>query len=261
MKKESIKTSFQAVRVSELRLDKYQRALNMPKVKEFAAKFDATQLGTVTVSKRNGQLYIVDGQHRVVLAKMVKLTDLMAIVYEGLTYEEEAELFNKLNGANGEKTRLKKSDIFNANVEAKDDKALEIKNITEGLGFRISQASGANCLVAINAIYKIYNKYGATHLYNTLKLIKDTWFGETDSLNNLMLTGVSEFVKIYSEEIDYSERTFINQLSKVTARKVIADSKDDKSTNKIAVRTMNALLLYYNKGLRTKKLENKHFVM
>lgn len=257
----NIKTSYEVVRVNELRLDNYQRVLNMAKVKEFATKFDITQLGTITVSKRNGNLYIVDGQHRVVLAKMVKVTELMAVVYEGMTYEEEAELFNKLNGAHGEKTNLRKSDIFNASIEAKDPKALDIKFIVEKLGFRISSTSGTNCLAAINAIEKIYNKYGNIHLYNTLKLIKDTWYGESNSLSSLMLTGVSEFIKIYSGQNNFNESTFINQLSKVTAKKVIADSKDDKTTNKVAVRTMNTLFMHYNKSLRTKKLENKHFIM
>lgn len=266
MENNSIKTSYQVIKVNELRLGTYQRNINMKKIKTMAKEFDEKLLGTITVSKRtikvNGkgivQYFIVDGQHRVVLAKTVGIKELMALVYEGLTFEEEAKLFVEINRSPIKPTQI---DIFNAMVEAKDPKALDIKFIVEKLGFRIFSTSGTNCLAAINAIEKIYNKYGNIHLYNTLKLIKDTWYGESNSLSSLMLTGVSEFIKIYSGQNNFNESTFINQLSKVTAKKVIADSKDDKTTNKVAVRTMNTLFMHYNKSLRTKKLENKHFIM
>jgi len=259
VEKSSIKTNYQVVMVNELSLGKYQRTVKIQKVKAMAKEFDKTLLGTITISKRDGQLFVIDGQHRVVLARIKGLKELMALVYEGLTYEEEAEYFNKLNGANGEKLRLSKTEIFNASIEAKEDKSIEIKNIIEEFGFRISPASGINSVAAISTVEKIHKKHGGQHLRNTLRLLKETWNGETYSLNNLMISGVSEFLKIYSSEIDFNKKTFVSQLSKVDAKLIIRESKSDTSTDNSAVRTMNTLLKYYNKSLRSKRLENKHF--
>jgi len=259
MENASVKTNYQLVNVNELSLGKYQRTVKIQKVKSMAKSFDKTLLGTITVSKREGQLFVIDGQHRVVLARIKRLKELMALVYEGLSYEEEAEYFNKLNGANGEKLRLSKAEIFNASIESKENTSLEIKNIVEEFGFKISPASGTNSIAAINTVEKIHKKYGVHHLHNTLRLLKGTWNGETYSLNNLMINGVSEFLIIYSSEIDFNLKTFTSQLSKVDPKIIVRESKSDTSTDNTAVRMMNTLLKYYNKNLRNKRLENKHF--
>jgi len=257
--KNTVQTNYQVVMINELCLGDYQRSVKTQKIKEMNEKFDANLLGTITVSRRDGLLYVIDGQHRVALARIKGLKALMALVYEGLTYEEEAEYFNKLNGANGEKTRLTTGDIFHANVEAKDEGAVEIKNMIEKVGFKIAKANGKNIITAVGEVQKIYNKFGGQHLFESLALIKETWNGETYSLNNLMLRGVSEFLKIYSKELDFSTQTFVKQLSKIKPIKLVREMKADTTTDKSAVKAMNTLLFYYNKSLRTKKLENKHF--
>lgn len=261
MKELTVKTNYQVVSVDELRIGKYQRSVKMQKVKLMAKDFDKNLLGTITVSSRDGRLYVIDGQHRVVLARIKGLKDLMALVYEGLTYEEEAEYFNKLNGANGEQTRLVRADIFNANVEAKEETSVKIKEIIEGLGLKISKASADNTIVALNSVLKVYKKHGDNHFKNTLNLIKNTWSGESISFNNLLITGTAEFLNIYGSDINFSEDIFEKQLSKITPVKILREAKSDMTTNSNNVRVMNALLKYYNSGLRAKKLTNKHFNM
>jgi hypothetical protein len=258
MEKISVNTSYQFLLVKDLRLGNYQRKLDMPKVKKMADEFDETLLGTISVSKRNGQYFVIDGQHRVILAKTKGLRGLMALIYEGFSYEEEAILFNRLNNANGEQKRLRKTDIFRASVEAKDVVAIDIKNIVESVGFRISETSAANTIAAVNTIIKIYKRYGGQGLHDVLKLSKDTWNGEKYSLNNMVLEGMAEFLNIYSSEPNFSIDSFINQLSKVDSIKVLREAKGDNTTNYSNIKMMNTLIKYYNLRLR-KKLQNKHY--
>jgi hypothetical protein len=249
-------TSIQLLKVGDLRLGKYQRALNATWVKEKSKVFDRNLMGTILVSFRNGQYYVIDGQHRTILAKRNGINEVMALVYNGLSYEEEAKLFVLTNT---QKTRVTKIDRFNGEVEAKDTDVVEMKNIIENNGFRTSKTSGKNAVSAIGEVQKIYKKYGSYHLQQTLALIRQTWNGETYSLNNIMLGGVSEFLKIYGDDPDFSIKTFAAQLSRVDPIKVVRESQSDTTTDKVYVKTMNALLKYYNKGLRAKKLENRHF--
>ncbi|MDF2881550.1 MAG: hypothetical protein K0R54_2107 [Clostridiaceae bacterium] len=260
MKKTSIKTSYQFLLVKDLRLAKYQRPLEMSRVKKYASEFDKTLLTPIVVSKRNGFNYVVDGQHRTVLAKTMGLDGLMALVYEGLTYEEEADYFKKLNNANGEQKKVSKIDMFNASVEAKDIRALDIKAIIEDLGFRMAKTSGNNTITAMNTLEKMYDKYGAQGLKDTLILSKNTWNGETYSLNNQVISGLASFLNIYSGQPNFSAKTFIKQLSSVPSQRVHSEAKGDITTRNFNVKIMNTLLKYYNLKLR-KRLENKHYSM
>lgn len=256
MKSNSAKTSYQLINVRDLMLGDYQRSIRTSWIKDKAQNFEAGLLGTITVSQRNGQYYIVDGQHRTILARKNGMNELMALVYEGLKYEEEAELFYKLNTAINRATPL---DAFNAKVEARDKDAVEIKNIVESVGFVVRGGSIKNYVSAIGEVQRIHKKYGAFHLSQLLSAIKQAWDGEPYSLNNYMLRGLSEFIKIYENEDDFSIKTLVNQLSKVDPKRAVAEAKADLTTDKRTVKMMNTLFKYYNKSLRTKRLENKHF--
>jgi hypothetical protein len=260
MKKTSIKTSYHFLSTKDLRLGNYQRKVDMAKVKKMADEFDETLIGTITVSKRDGFYFVIDGQHRVMLAKTKNLDGLMALVYEGLAYEEEAKYFNRLNNANGEQKRLRKTDIFKASVEAKDTMAVDIKNIVESLGFRISEVNGDNIITAVKTVEKIYKKYGAQGLKDTLKLSKDTWNGEKYSLNNMILEGMAEFLNIYTGQPNFSTSMFINQLSKNDPVKLLREAKGDNTTSNSNIKVMNTFFRYYNIKLR-KRLVNKHYLM
>lgn len=257
MKNNSVEQGYQLVNVRDLMLGDYQKPLNTAWIKENAQKFDINRLGTILVSYRDGQYYIVDGQHRTMLAKRNGVSQLMAFVHVKLTYEEEAELFIATNTV---RTRPTPLDVFNAKVEAKDKDAVEIKNIVESVGFIIKNGSAKNYISAITEVQKIYKKYGAFHLSQLLSITKETWNGEIYSLNNFMLRGLSEFIKIYEDNDNFDLKTFTNQLSKVDPKRAVAEAKADLTTDKTAVKMMNTLFKYYNKGLRNRKLENKHFV-
>lgn len=79
-----------------------QRELNESRVEHIAAAMDLEQIGTPTVNERDGHFYVIDGQHRVEALRRWLGDDcegqqIQCWSYVGLTEEEEAEKFLKLN--------------------------------------------------------------------------------------------------------------------------------------------------------------------
>lgn len=94
------KITSETVSVFELKkADGAQRDLNQARVKKMAEGFEYFAMGTVTASRRiDGDLYLVDGQHRVAALKMV-LESLRSRASAAETAAEEAELNNDSEAA------------------------------------------------------------------------------------------------------------------------------------------------------------------
>lgn len=245
----------QLISIDSLKLDGYQRNIKPSKIKKMTKEFDEELLGAITVSYRDGVYYVVDGQHRVMLCNIMRVKTIYAIIHTGLTKEEEAELFIKLNQ---NQTKVTKAEVFDAKVVAKDKMALLIKSIVKQNGFKMGKATGTNIIAAYGAIENIIKKFGIEHLDRTLRVSRAAWNGEIQSANNYMLKGLSTFISIYDNDPNYSDERLIKQLSKHMASKLLAEMKADLTTNKLEVKAMNTILKYYNSKL-TKTLTNQHF--
>src|SRR5688500_4417291 len=84
----------EVVDLRKIKIDKdYQRDLNISRVYEISAAWDMGAAGTVIVSRRKGgELYLIDGQHRVAAAQQAGETEILSLVYSGLTPAQEADL-------------------------------------------------------------------------------------------------------------------------------------------------------------------------
>lgn len=261
----NIRSGYQFLPINSLKLDEYQRRWELSDtawVKEKSECFDPRLLGTITVSKRDGSYYVIDGQHRVMLCKAVKRDGIMALVYEGLTKEQEASYFKKLNGANGEIKKLKKTQIHNASVVAQEKMAVEIQQTAEKYGFVIESSKRDNHIAAISVVEKIYKKYGLQILDDTFSLLRATWNGEKKSLDAEVIEGVAGFISIYKSDAFYNPRTFAAKLSKIAPVVIIREAFADTSATAKFARVINVLFKYYNRGLSAKnRLENKHYML
>ena len=62
-------------------------------VRKTAAKFDQMAFEAITVSRHtDGSLYVVEGQHRVLLAESLGMATIEAHVHDDLTIEQEATM-------------------------------------------------------------------------------------------------------------------------------------------------------------------------
>ena len=114
----------------------YQRPVEPEDVDRLIAKWDDRLLTPLVVSFRDGKFNVVDGQHRI--AAMRKMADggnvtVPCLIYTGLSYEQEAELYFKLDQSKG---RLRLSHATKALLESGTDaEVLEIKRLVEAAGF------------------------------------------------------------------------------------------------------------------------------
>jgi hypothetical protein len=245
------KITYETVLVKELKIERYNRSINVTAAKKIAAEYDETLMGLIVVDKRDGTYHIIDGQHRVYAANILRIPMVMCQIHEGLTYEEAANLFVKLNR---NRRGLLAFDYFKALYEAKDEKIVKIWSLVESVGFSISRGSGTNKVQAINCITNIYEKNGADHLLKVLKSIKDIWLGNEKSLNKLVISGMSEFIDVYGKGIN--ERLFVEHLRKVEPYKITSIAESDATSCSKKIKAAKAILHYYNYKLN-QKLPNK----
>ena len=114
----------------------YQRPVKPEDVDSLIEKWDDRMLTPVIVSFRDGNFNVVDGQHRIAaMRKMAGDRDVTVecLIYTGMTYEQEAEMYYKLDRAKG---RLRLAHATQALVESGSDAAItDIKQRVEEAGF------------------------------------------------------------------------------------------------------------------------------
>ena len=109
----------------------YQRNLSKAHIKRTSQHFDPYQINPVKVSRRDGVNNVFDGQHTietVATASGSRDTPVWCMIYDDLSYEQEADIF-----ANQQKFNkpLTPYEIFNANLEAGNELQHIIKDTNE----------------------------------------------------------------------------------------------------------------------------------
>lgn len=169
------------VKPNDLLIDRsYQRETVDAKVNSIIRNFNAKAIGVVTLSIReNGDLYIIDGAHRVEAMKRMNMGsfDLNAIVYFNLTVKDEAELFVLLND---NRTKPKRSDLHKAAAASGDVDAIEIENLLRNLNLSIGNKPGDGIVRAIGTVHKVHARIGKNNLEKVLTILSDA-YGQNSS--------------------------------------------------------------------------------
>jgi hypothetical protein len=200
------------VDLDDIYIDAYQRVVEEKWLKVREGKVDLSMLGTLTLSdrERDGKMYsAIDGQHRYELMTRHGMTQWFAVVFTGLTVEEEAELFVRYQKERRNITPIQR---FDAEVVAGKPGALALKQIVEDAGYALGPQEGAGSIKAVVALERIYNEDPA-QLKQVLRLIQKTWDDLPYAQNEQMIKGVWTFVK---KEPELDEARFIDRLSGVT---------------------------------------------
>lgn len=123
------------VRLANLQADEYQRDRKPSIVARIAGNYNAPAVGVLTISKRNGNHYVVDGCHRVEALRALFGDDaeVAVLLYENLTLEQEIRLFLDLNS--GQKPSP--IDRFNARLVLGDAVAQELVEFVRKHGYDI----------------------------------------------------------------------------------------------------------------------------
>jgi hypothetical protein len=194
--------------VKELEIDpKIQREFHSPrKVEDIIKRFNPAALGIVTISRRNRvSNIIIDGWHR--WSAVRALTDnngeMLCNVFEGLSIEEEAQLFLDLNAG----TQPNVMDKFRQRLITGDEVAVAMDKTTKYYGWVIQRASGNGTLQCVQAIERVYRKSAANDdepnvLQEVVMVLNRAWGNDKNAGSAVIIEALAAFLAEYGSKVD-----------------------------------------------------------
>lgn len=209
MKKVEREARLRWVPIADMRVSPLaQRELNRSRVNKIAADFDLEQVGTPTVNERGGHFYVIDGQHRVEALREIGWGDqqIQCWTYAGLTEEEEAEKFLKLNDTLAVNAFAK----FKVGVQAGHLEECDIDRIVRAQGLRVSQDAKDGAISAVGSLRRVYTQAGPGQLARTLRIVRDA-YGDA-GLEAAVISGIGLLCARYDGNLD--EKRAVDLLSR-----------------------------------------------
>lgn len=192
--------------VSALIIDpEYQRDEDPKWIATNALKFDADLFEPLCVSDRgDGEYAVIDGQHRLALAKRVGDEHVPCFVYEGLSREQESNLFRRFQAG---RRALKPFEVFHAAFFEREDWAVDCNTLAEASGFRIGPIGDRDQTFVISGIRALQRVWGmAEHghvLGVTLTTIAAGWQpGVRQRTDASLIEGLGSFIAKHQGQFD-----------------------------------------------------------
>ncbi len=193
--------TIRSVPVAALHIDHaYQRPATK-KMEAIGKSWSDELVGYPVLSQRDdGSYWIIDGQHRIGGARIAGKQNLECDVRTGLSQEEEAKMFDALNG---QRSHVGAIDRYKARLFYHDPAALEVTRIVEAAGGKIATKSArweaANdkelAIRSVATLFRIYDQEGAARLNEILAIIKEAWKSvDYITTNELALSGINIFL-------------------------------------------------------------------
>jgi len=211
------KSQFIKVKPCDTSVDeRYQREFDEPRSAAMAEAFDLSLIGVPVISRReDGRMVRLDGQHRFGAAIIAGLgnTAFMCEVYDGLSIQEEAEMFLRLNSG---RSAVRAYDKFRARLVSGEPVAVAIVVVLTSLALKFQKTSAKNAICAVQALDCVYHR---GNLRETLEVIKDWADGEPASFEKQIIRAVSFFL---SEYPDVSRTELASKLRSYAPSRVMA---------------------------------------
>lgn len=234
----------------------YQRDAKDAEIKKIVSEFDYHLVNPVKVVKRDGYYYAWDGQQTAtaLYTKFGKEYLVPCFVYYDIpTSKEEAKLLVGGNTNGGAGKKLTALEIWKALIWADDETALKIKKILDDNGFRVSTGGGRVSKYTISAIGAIQSSYKVLtekQFLQMLKIVKEAWNGDPDSLCATIIKAVTRFVRTYDGK--FNETNLIRRLSKHAPVEIIRNGRT--SLCKGDAKWAREVLAIYNNGTSSNRL-------
>lgn len=185
-----------SVRASEVHIDSlYQRALDEARAQKIGKNYQPGLFGLPVVSlRKDGRMYIIDGQHRCVGLCLAGRGDqkVDVQVLEDLTLPEEAMLFHILNK---ERRKVQPIDDYRARLVAKVPEIVEINRIARSVGLKVTTANTKHSVSAVCAIEDTHmNRGNLKSTLQTLRTWSDKMNDDVTAYDNRIIRYVSRFL-------------------------------------------------------------------
>ena len=236
----------------------YNRGIKRKQVNKIKSEYHEDMVQPAIVSFRDGKYFIVDGQHRSQAKYELNGNDpntpILCDVRTGMTYEQEADLYYRLNTGS---RKLSFADELTGLIESKDAHALKFQSVIESCGYVIG-GNNVNSLRAISTAWKIFNRNGGDEKLTTiLTLTHSCWPNSKNGAHSTMIDGISLFLDCHGAS--FQTETFVKNLSDADPKSLINDATAyyKNTTNKLFTKPFcmyTMIINQYNYGLRTNKL-------
>jgi len=196
---------FEELFAADLRVDRdVQRAFDNRHAAKLEADWDNRFIGTLIVSRRpNGDLYTIDGQHRVVVALRKDPVAIMDCeVYEGLSVVEEALMFLHYN-------RNRKApnafDHYKIGLVAQLPTEVRMSAETMQLGLELSPSKGNRQIAAVAACRRIvgWDKEETGLLRDTLMYAEMAFGARPETWDANLVQAIARVIHHHRATIDY----------------------------------------------------------
>jgi hypothetical protein len=190
-----------------------QRVFDQSWADKIFSEFDPDKMSTPFLNHRDGYYFIMNGQHSINaawrwLGKMADDTaSLQCWVTEGLTEQQEAEMFLSLNTQKNVPTFQK----FRVALSAGRAAETEVHKIVKHEKLIISEQDLPGAIGAVGTLLKVYKRHGPDTLGKALRLARDS-FGDA-GLKAQVIDGLALLCHRYNGVLD--ERSSIEALSNV----------------------------------------------
>lgn len=179
----------------------YQRDIVSDHADKIARNWNPLALGVLIASLRaDGKLWLIDGQHRAIAARLNGVATLMVQVFQGLTLAEEAALrllFNR-------RMTDKPNERFRAQLIAGNQESIEIQRICSEFDTRVNLSPDVKRGInAVSAVESLYRRDNGMLLTRVFEFIRET-FGEVhgDKATVALLKGVGQLLDKHSGKFD-----------------------------------------------------------
>lgn len=241
------------IAVSELTIDSlYQRDLDQTWVQtQVRDGWDEAKSIGIIASARGGRLLVIDGQHRVELARQLGVPSVWVYVKDGMTQAQEAELFEELQT---KRRALKIWERFKARTAAQKKDALEITTAVHKAGFRIDRNNTPGTISAIGALTSIYKLGDVALLTDTLTTIRRLWtLDDSKALSGQVMHGIAIFLHSFQHQPQFRMERLDKVLPATAPLKLLRLAQDIASRRQSATvgpgTVGEALRDLYNKGV------------
>jgi hypothetical protein len=244
------------IEVGKLKIrPQYQRPLDEARVNRIADSFDDKLAGTIDVAFADGNYWVVDGQHRLAAMRQKGIRTCRALIHYGLTLQDEAHLFARLNS---ERRAVTPRDLYRAELIGGIERSVKVRDIVEKHDFRIALSTGHRGR-EIAAVGHLWDLLALGVLDQTLAVIREAWSDAEGTivdgaLEGRIIAAVGRFIKDHEDMPAFQVARYVKVLSRQRPDDLIREARTYQTWR---IGSAITLVRWYNFRLQTKLPEPK----
>lgn len=214
-----------------------------------AAELDLNKLGYPIINHRDGNYWVLDGQHRVYALRQwgFEKDTLECEVYENLTDAEAADIFL----GRDERKAISPYDKFHVACTAGRERESGTRRIVEANGLKISRESKPGCIGAVATLLKVRDRHGEVVLGQTVRTANHAFAGDPAGFDGVVLEGIALVYNRYNGRTDEKDLAARLASEKHGVRGLLrrAEAQHERTGNQKAQCVAATVVDIYNKGI------------